>query len=181
MQQFSELVKLRQSCRNYDSARKVEQEKIDLCLEAARISPSACNTQPWFFTVVGGQKAREIGNLLMGGAKNSLTQDCPNYVVVSSVPANMPEASAIATNYRDFREIDIGLAVGQFCLQATELGLGTCILGWFDEEAIKKIVGAPQAFSISLVLALGYPKADDPLRRKPRKKKANMSALLGVE
>jgi nitroreductase len=77
---------------------------------------------------------------------------------------------------RPFYLIDIGIAAAHFCLQATELGLGTCMLGWFDESRIKEILHVPRATRIGLVITLGYDAEVRPSRSKTRKAVEIMSS-----
>jgi nitroreductase len=77
---------------------------------------------------------------------------------------------------RDYPLIDVGIAAEHFCLQAAELGLGTCMIGWFDERRIRKLIGAPSFKRLALVISVGYPEADDPARPKSRKP---TEAILG--
>jgi nitroreductase len=65
--------------------------------------------------------------------------------------------------------IDIGITAEHFCLQATELGLGTCMIGWFEEEKIKKLLQMPADKSIGLVISVGYAVEGYPQRTKIRK------------
>ncbi len=164
---FETLAAQRQSCRAYDTARPVEPEKLAACLEAARLSPSACNSQPYHFFVAGGSKATAVGECLRSDNMNGFTAECPLFVVLTEAPYT-PRAEALnSMKNQDYRLIDIGIAAAQFTLQATDLGLGSCILGWFDEEKLQQLLGT--SARVRLVLALGYPKAGDKLRDKKRK------------
>ena len=136
--EFSDLVKRRQSTRKYLSQR-VEKEKLQQCLESARLSPSANNGQPWKFVVVDDpelkkQMAKSAASLGM----NKFTHEAP--VLVAVILEKMKLVSFLGSVIQDkeYPLLDIGIAVNQFCLQATDLGLGTCIIGWFDEKVIKK-------------------------------------------
>jgi nitroreductase len=70
---------------------------------------------------------------------------------------------------KEFPLMDIGIAAEHFCLQATELGLGTCMLGWFDEAGVKKLLQIPKNKTLALLITLGYPPEDYRLRKKIRK------------
>ena len=78
---------------------------------------------------------------------------------------------------KEWSLIDIGISAEHFCLQAMELGLGTCILGWFNENRIKELLKIPDTKSISLVITLGYPPKDYPLRKKIRKEFSDISNI----
>jgi len=135
-----ELFKNRQSVRKY-SNRKVEKEKIITCLEAARLAPSACNAQPWKFIVVDNPElAKEVAKTTYGTLLrfNKFTAEAPVMVVVLLEKQNFTAKFGATVKELDFKLIDMGIATQHFCLQAHELGLGTCMLGWFDEKKLKK-------------------------------------------
>ncbi len=166
---FLELVEKRYSCRDYLD-KKVEREKIERCLEASRLAPSAVNAQPWNFIVVDDPElkrkvAEETFDALASFNKFSLK--APTLVVVLNENPKLTGIMGRFIQGRDFTLVDIGIAASHFCLKATEEGLGTCIMGWFDEKDIKKILKIPASKSVSLVIAVGYP-ADKP-RKKNRK------------
>ena len=69
----------------------------------------------------------------------------------------------------EYSQIDIGIAAAHFCLQAAELGLGTCMIGWFDEKKIRQLLKIPEKRKIGLVITLGYPPEDYKVRKKIRK------------
>ena len=163
---FAELVKIRQSDRKYKN-QEVEKEKILQCLETARLSPSANNSQPWKFVVVDDvEKKEQIAECSIGLGMNKFTHQCPVIVaVVIEKQDFMTKIGGIIKN-KDYSTFDVGIAVNQFCLQAADLGLGTCIMGWFDEKKVKKILGVKNR-RIPLLISLGYP--DAPTREKVRK------------
>ena len=87
MESFIELARRRQSCRRYDR-RPVEPEKLEACIEAARLSPSACNSQPWGFTVVTRPVLLpEVAACVQQLGINAFTADCPAFVVVTEEKA----------------------------------------------------------------------------------------------
>lgn len=163
---FAELAKIRQSDRKYKN-QEVEKEKILQCLETARLSPSANNSQPWKFVVVDDvEKKEQIAECSIGLGMNKFTHQCPVILaVVIEKQDFMTKIGGIIKN-KDYSTFDVGIAVNQFCLQAADLGLGTCIMGWFDEKKIKKILGVKNR-RIPLLISLGYP--DAPTREKVRK------------
>lgn len=165
--EFSELIQKRQSDRKY-APRPVAREHILKCLEAARLAPSACNSQPWKFIVVDDRtRLVEMSDAAIGLGMNKFTVQVPVLVAVVQEPMNLSaKAGALAKN-KDYSMMDLGMAVEHFCLQAAELGLGTCIMGWFDEKRIKKLLGVPRSRRIQLLISLGYP--DAPTRQKIRK------------
>ena len=175
---YFEMVNRRQSCRSYDPARPVEQEKLARCLEAARLAPSACNSQPWRFTAVtGGEALSALRESVQGQGMNKFASDSPVMVVVSEERPNATEALGQRVKKQDFVSIDIGLATSQFCYQALEEGLSTCILGWFDEPKVKQIIGLSEQKRVRLVLTLGYAKEGDTIREKKRKALEKMGEI----
>lgn len=163
---FSELAKIRQSDRKYKE-QAVEREKIIQCLETARIAPSANNSQPWKFVVVDDfEKKEQIAECTIGLGMNKFTHQCPVLVAVVLEKQNFMSTIGSMIKNKDYSLFDIGIAVNQFCLQAVDLGLGTCIIGWFDEKKIKKILGVKNR-RIPLLISVGYP--DTPTREKVRK------------
>jgi nitroreductase len=165
--QFSDLAKLRQSCWSYNPQKPVEEEKINAMLEAARLAPSACNGQPYHFTVCRGDVARDVARATMGMGMNRFAADAPVLIVISEEPYVKTAALGAKVKGNDYRSIDIGIAAAYLTAEATEQGLGTCILGWFDDEKIRAICSLEHP--VRLVITVGYPKDDDPLRNKKRK------------
>ena len=170
---FADLAKIRQSDRKYKD-QAVEREKIIQCLETARISPSANNSQPWKFVVVDDfEKKEQIAECSIGLGMNKFTHQCPVIVAVVLEKQNFMSTIGSMIKNKDYSLFDIGIAVNQFCLQAADLGLGTCIIGWFDEKKIKKILGVRNR-RIPLLISVGYP--DAPIRDKVRKPLEMMSS-----
>ena len=170
---FYEIAQARQSCRNYNPDRPVEEEKITAILESARLSPSACNGQPYHFSVCRGENAKQVAKATMGMGMNKFAADAPVMLVVSEKPYVKSAALGAKVKNNDYRSIDIGIAAAYITAEACAQGLGTCILGWFDDGAIRKICGLDGA--VRLVIAIGYAKEDDKLRQKKRK---DMSQLI---
>ena len=176
---FTEIAKARQSCRSYDKEKNVEQEKIDAILASARIAPSACNGQPYSLTVCYVEKAREVASAVMGMGMNKFAADAPVMIVISE-EAYVPTAALGAkVKKNDYRSIDIGIVAAYLTAEATAQGLGTCILGWLDDEKIRGICGLEE--KVRLVITLGYPKEDDPLRKKKRKELSELVKTVGKE
>lgn len=171
MTNFLELVQKRQSCRLYDAERPVEKDKLDRCIEALRLAPSACNAQPWKIVVVTdpGLKAKvadEAHAKWLGF--NKFTKKAPVIIVIVREEPNITSKLGTALKNKPYTLMDVGIAAEHFCLQATEEGLGSCIIGWFDEPAIKKLLGIPKQKRAELIITLGYPEKTD-LRMKIRK------------
>ena len=163
---FMEIAQVRQSCRGYDETRAVEPEKLEAILEAARLSPSACNGQPYHFTVCTGEVAKEVAKATQGMGMNKFAVQAPILIVVSEMPYVKSAALGAKVKNNDYRSIDIGIATAYLTAEAAAQGLGTCILGWFDDDKIRKLCGLDHP--ARLVITLGYPK-DETVRPKKRK------------
>ena len=163
---FLEIASTRQSCRSYEENKPVEQEKLDAVLEAARLAPSACNGQPYHFTVCRGQAAKDVALACRGLGMNKFAVQAPIAIVVSEKPYVKSAAMGAKVKGNDYRSMDIGIAVAYLTAEATAQGLSTCILGWLDDEKIRKICGLDQP--VRLVITVGYAK-DEAVRPKKRK------------
>ena len=160
---FLNLAKSRESTRHYVKT-PVAREKILQCLDAARFAPSACNSQPWKFVVVDDEKLLEqLRPLLQDEILpiNRFTRNCTAFLAV------VEEETHIADKQK-FAPFDLGLAVENFCLQAEAMDLGTCIIGWFQEDKIKELLQVPEERRIRVMVAVGK-KEDHPQREKVRK------------
>ena len=164
---FYEIAKTRQSCRSYDAQRAVEEEKISAILESARLSPSACNGQPYHFSVCRGETAKAVAKTTMSMGMNKFAADAPVLLVISEKPYVKSAAVGAKVKKNDYRSIDIGIAAAYITAEAAAQGLGSCILGWFDDEEIRKICNLDG--TVRLVITIGYAKVDDKLREKKRK------------
>lgn len=173
---FLQIANIRQSCRSYDETRPVEQEKLNAILEAARLSPSACNGQPYKLTVCTGNAAKEAALACRGMGMNKFAVQAPVLIVVSEQPYVKSAAMGAKVKNNDYRSIDIGIVTAYLTAEAAAQGLSTCILGWFDDDKIRKICGldAPAR----LVITLGYAHPEDKLRKKVRK---DMETLVSYQ
>jgi len=167
---FLELVQQRQSVRAY-LPDTVEEDKITRCLEAARLAPSACNAQPWTLIVVD---QAEIKNRLADLTTdrvvplNHFTKQAPVHIVIVVEKANLSSRFGAVVKQRPFAWIDLGIVAEHICLQATAEGLGTCMLGWFNEKGVRSLLNIPRSKRVGLIVTLGYP-AEDGIRPKTRK------------
>jgi len=167
---FLDLVKTRQSVRKYLD-KPIEREKIERCLKAARLAPSASNSQPWNFIVVDDPKlkeavAKETFSQLISFNRFSL--QAPVLIILISERPGLLNKVAEAIKDKQFCLVDIGITAEHLCLQATEEGLGTCMLGWFNEKGVKKILNIPPSKRVELVVTMGYPESNQ-IRPKKRK------------
>lgn len=164
---FMEIAKARQSCRKYDPTRPVEEEKLAAILEAGRLAPSACNGQPYHITVCKGDAARQVAKATQGMGMNKFAVDAPVMLVISEKPYVKTAALGAKVKGNDYRSMDIGIVTAYLTAEATAQGLGTCILGWLDDNRIRRLCRVDGA--IRLVITLGYAAEGDPLREKKRK------------
>ena len=151
-------IKKRYSLRNYSST-PVEKEKLERCLEAARLAPSACNAQPWKFVVVDQPELREkVAKAARAEMlnMNKFTHEAPVIIAIVMEPANATSTLGSKIKRKHYPLMDIGIAAEHICLQATEEGLGSCMIGWLNEKKVKKALGIPSARRIPLLITLGY-------------------------
>jgi nitroreductase len=174
---FLDLVNKRESVRAYKSD-PVPEKSIQRCLEAARLAPSACNAQPWKFVVLDDPGLK---NAIADAAHdrilsmNHFTKQAPVHVIIIREKANLTSNIGQVIKNKEYPLIDIGIAVAHFCLQAVEQGLGTCILGWFNENKIKQLLKIPKNKRVELIITLGFPANDTP-RAKKRKDLSEISS-----
>jgi nitroreductase len=175
---FDELIQARRSVRKYQP-KAVEAEKLQALIEAVRMAPSASNAQPWKLILVDDpaireQVARATFNKII--SFNQFAMEAPVIAVLAVEKHSLLTQVAGWLKDRPFYLMDIGIAAAQFCLQATELGLGTCMLGYFDEDEIKKILHIPRAIRVALVITVGYEAENLPVHAKVRKAAEVMSS-----
>lgn len=154
-----ETIRARYSVRGYQD-KPIEDDKLQTVLEAARLAPSGSNRQPWKFVVVRDAALREQ----MATACNGQAFIAAAPVVIAGVGL-MPERMMSCDVPGD--PVDVAIALEHIALQAAELGLGTCWIGAFDQEAVRRVLAIPETVKVIEVMTLGYP-ADEP-RAKNRK------------
>ena len=164
---YYEIAQTRQSCRNYDATRAVEEEKIEAILRSAQLSPSACNGQPYHITVCQGDSAAKTAQATMGMGMNKFASDAPVLLVISEMPYVKSAAMGAKIKNNDYRSIDIGITAAYITAEAAAQGLGSCILGWFDDSKIRSICNLGGA--VRLVITIGYANSNETLRDKKRK------------
>lgn len=164
---FLELANKRQSDRAYDS-RPVEAEKIERILQAAHVAPSACNSQPWHIIVVDDkEKCAEVSAALSSMGMNKFGAQAPVHLVIVEERPNFTASIGGWIKNKHFPFIDTGIVASYITLAATAEGLGSCILGWFDEKKMKKILNIPSSKRVLLDILIGYPACEH--RNKVRK------------
>ena len=173
---FTEIAERRQSCRKYDAARMVEREKLDRILEAARLSPSACNGQPYQITVCKGEAAKKVAAATQAMGMNKFASDAPILIVLSEKPYVASAALGARVKKNDYRSIDIGILAAYITAEATAQDLSTCILGWLEDAKIREICGLDGA--VRLVITLGYASPEDKLRTKKRKELTELVKIV---
>ena len=168
MSNFFELSAKRESCRNFADC-GVKPADLRRMVETAALAPSACNSQPWHFTVVTqGELLAPLAETLQGMNMNRFTAKCPAFIVISEGESNVSARMGARLKKQDYASVDIGIATAHLCFAAEELGLATCIIGWFNEEKLKTLLFLPKDRRVRLVLCVGYTKDGEP-RKKARK------------
>ena len=165
-----DLIKRRQSQRTYTD-RPVEKEKLLRCIEAARLAPSANNSQPWKFIIIDDPQLKDtVAGLTTTKMipMNQFTKQAPVHVAVVREKTNLTTVVGRALKDKNYPLIDIGITTAHFCLQATAEGLSTCIIGWFDEKKIKVLLHIPKELRLELLILVGYPPTNE-IRNKKRK------------
>lgn len=168
---FLELAKCRHSVRRY-SEQSVERAKIARFVEAARFAPSACNSQPWEFVVVDEPDLKNAVAKAAFGKVLSFNKFALEAPVIVAVVCGKSKAFARfggVVKRKRYDLIDIGIAAEHFCLAATEEGIGTCIMGWFDERKVKRLLKVSAGKRVILLITVGY-EADGSVKEKTRKK-----------
>lgn len=176
---FVELAATRQSCRNFIS-KPVPRELIDKCLESARLAPSACNSQPWRFLVTDEEPLRsKLAEAAFGGiyGMNKFAGSAGALITVVTERSKYVARLGGLLRGVQYSLIDLGIACQHFDLQAAELGLGCCWLGWFDEKKVKKTLGLPRSDRLDIMLCLGYP-GSEVVRPKKRKSLDEIRSFL---
>ena len=177
---FLRLVMSRQSDRAYDKEHSVEPEKLERILEAARLAPSACNAQPWKFVVVTDRElSRKVGKAAAGLGMNKFAKDAPVHILIVEESANITSLLGGKVKDKHFPLIDVGIAAYHIVLAAESEGLGSCILGWFDEKEIKQLTGIPASKRLLLDIIVGYPLKEK--RKKIRKVKEKVISYNGYK
>ncbi len=154
--EFFEVVKSRRSIRRYKPGEPVRPEDLKAILEAARLAPSARNLQPWYIVVVRNpERKKELAKAAMG---QMFIADASVVLVCLSDPMRSPK----------WHDKDAMIALEHVALAATALGYGSCWIGAFDPEAVRRIVKAPEGLEVVAMMAIGVPDERPPPRpRRP--------------
>ncbi len=140
----------------------VHRDAIRAIAEAARLAPSACNAQPWrFVAVTEPSLLNQIVDRGLGGVvPNRWAASAPVILIGCAVLNLLTHRLGEALKGVNYHQIDLGIALEHMVLRATEMGLCTCWIGWFNEKSIKKVLRLPKDWKIVSLLALGYPKEE---------------------
>jgi nitroreductase len=173
-----DVIEHRRSTRLYLD-RQVEREKINKCLQAARLAPSAVNTQPWKYVVVDDRHIRD--RLVKAAFRgvfsfNQWSAEVPVFIV-AVIDAHDLMSRAIVLRDALRPMVDIGIATEHLVLQADELGLGTCWMGGFDEKGVKSTLNIPRNKKVAAIIALGYPDSQEVKRKQERRELEEMSSF----
>ena len=168
MSKFMDLALKRQSCRSFADV-PVEHEKLEQIIAAARLTPSACNSQPWQFVVA--ERPDVVAKIAEAGQQmgiNGFLTGAKAFIVVLEDHAVLMAKIRTFIDSQYYAKQDIGAAVVTACYAAADMGLGTCIIGLYDRAKIAEAVGLPKTQRFGALIAVGYP-ADDAVREKKRK------------
>lgn len=164
------LILARSSVRHYD-ARAVPDAHILSVMEAARLAPSASNSQPWRFVVMKDSEARVRLSRACFSGIFSCTRFASAAPVIIALCAERASLTEWAKSLKDsaMYQLDCGIAGEHLVLRAAELGLGTCWIGWFNRRGARRAIGAPLHVRVVSLIAMGYPAPGQAQRRKVRK------------
>ncbi len=169
-----DIIRERFSVRSY-SDKPIEKEKLDLILEAARLAPSASNSQPWHFYVVKNRdlikKLAEKMPLGSSLISNSFIAEAPVVIVATAGPVDLLRKVMSFIVNRKWYYLDLGIALEHMVLAGWELGIGSCWIGWFDEKKIRSLLAIPNNREVVALLTLGYANEERPPFPKHRKRK----------
>lgn len=146
--EFIDVIRNRKSIRSYKNE-DVEEEKLKIILEAARLAPSWANKQCWKYIVVND---KEKIQKLASGIINSWMKNAKIVVVACADPKKSG-----TRNGMDYYLVDVAISMEHLILAATDLGLGTCWIGGFDETKVKKILEIPEKIKVVAMTPVGYP------------------------
>ena len=171
--QIMDLIQKRSSIRNY-ADKRVEPEKLDYLLEAARLAPSACNFQPWHFVVIQSPEAK--ANIQSCYAREWF-KSAPLYILVCS---DHNQSWKRSFDNKDHADLDAAIAAEHICLVAAEQGLGTCWVCHFDAKRCAELFNLPAGVEAVAILPVGYP-ADPEAFLSSSKNRKPTSEIIAVD
>ncbi len=169
MADMMEIIQGRRSIRNYQD-RSVPEETLNKILEAVRWSPSWANTQCWEIVVVKDQETKQKlqATLPPTNPGGRAMLEAPIVLVVcGQLQKSGSYKGIVTTKFGDWFLFDLGIATQSICLEAHSLGLGTVVVGLFDQNKAKEALGVPEGYELVAMLPLGYP-AKEPAAPKRR-------------
>lgn len=157
-QPFLSLVKHRTSCRSYTPG-PVPTEHLERMLEAARLAPSACNKQPWRFAVVQDEalRMRLINEAFLSGIPMRWAENAGAIIALGMEKSAVTHKIAPKISGVDYPLLDCGIAGEHLVLQAEELGLGTCWIGWIKPKKVRQLIGWPRSIEAVSLITVGWP------------------------
>ena len=158
-QSVFEVIKSRRSIRKYQD-RPVEREKIEQCIEAARLAPSAENVQPWRFIIIDDTELRDkFAQQVFSGiyAPMRFVKKAPVIIIILAKPDLIANRIGKQIQGIHYYFVDIGISGEHLALQAHELGMGTCWIGWFNPRKVRKFFNIPKSYKVASLMTLGYP------------------------
>lgn len=175
--EFEALQKARESCRIY-SDQPVSREILTHLVDVARLSPSACNSQPWHFILVDEPEARAK---LVEALEDEGLNGCPwgsrvpAFLILCEEEAHLNPGVGEHYGSQHFAQMDIGMAAMALCLEAASLGLGACMIGTMNQKKLHQAFGIPEERPARLIITVGYPAKEGEPRKKIRK---NLEEIL---
>lgn len=165
-----EAVRSRKSVRTYAET-PVPEESLTRILEAARVAPSASNRQPWYFIVVTDSEERKI---ISRGRYAKFVTESPIVIVGCADTMASPKWCVV----------DVSIALENMVLAATGEGLGTCWIGGFIEEDVKRILEIPEQYNVVAIISVGYPRVSLDVDQTPRERthmRKSLQEIVGYE
>jgi nitroreductase len=164
---FLEILKNRYSLRNF-SDKPIPREEIEKCILSATMAPSACNKKPWQYIIIDDvYKRDEIFNQAFDLiVPNTFVSKAACIIVACAKTDFIVHKLAGGFKNIDYPLLDMGASIENLILEATDLGIGSCWIGWFNEKNIKKILNIPRNLKIVSLIALGYPNENEPKKEK---------------
>ncbi len=161
---FKELAIKRESTRKYTD-KKVEREDLISIVKTAALSPSGCNSQPWRFIVVDGEMGKKMHECIIDEnySINRWTVDVSSYIIVCETKVTLMKSLKCDSQF--YADFDLGGATSAICYAAADLGIGSCILGLFDEKMVRERFKVPDDVKIRMLVALGYSASDKPFNK----------------
>jgi nitroreductase len=164
---FLDLVRHRTSCRNY-STKPVPKAYLEAMLETVRLAPSACNQQPWRLAVVQDEatRLRLMDEAFLPGIPMPWAQQAPVMIVLGVQKSVVTHQIGARISSIEYPLIDLGIAGEHLVLQAEELGLGTCWIGWIVPKKVQAIIGWPKKIKPVSVITVGWPEGERVVRSR---------------